>query len=85
MITNAEYIYGDTDSVFFTFNLKDEHGEPVRGKKALEVTIELAKEAGELATKFLKKPTIWNMKKHSCHSACFQKEICWYALRRRSQ
>ena len=20
MITNAEYIYGDTDSVFFTFN-----------------------------------------------------------------
>ena len=22
MITNAEYIYGDTDSVFFTFNLK---------------------------------------------------------------
>ena len=56
MITNAEYIYGDTDSVFFTFNLKDENGEPVRGKNALEVTIELAKEAGELATKFLKKP-----------------------------
>ena len=56
MITNAEYIYGDTDSVFFTFNLKDENGEPVRGKKALEVTIDLAKEAGELATKFLKKP-----------------------------
>ena len=23
MLTNAEYIYGDTDSVFFTFNLKD--------------------------------------------------------------
>jgi DNA polymerase elongation subunit (family B) len=56
MITNAEYIYGDTDSVFFTFNLKDEHGEPVRGQKALEVTIELAKEAGHLATQYLKKP-----------------------------
>ena len=56
MVTNAEYIYGDTDSVFFTFNLKDEHGEPVRGKNALEVTIDLAKEAGELATKFLKNP-----------------------------
>ena len=56
MITDAEYIYGDTDSVFFTFNLKDENGEPVRGKNALEVTIDLAKEAGELATKFLKKP-----------------------------
>ena len=56
MITNAEYIYGDTDSVFFTFNLKDETGVPVRGQKALEVTIDLAKEAGEIATKFLKKP-----------------------------
>ena len=56
MITNAEYIYGDTDSVFFTFNLKDEQGKEVRGQKALEGTIELAKEAGELATTFLKDP-----------------------------
>jgi DNA polymerase elongation subunit (family B) len=56
MMTNAEYIYGDTDSVFFTFNLKDEQGKEVRGQKALEVTIELAKEAGELATTFLKDP-----------------------------
>ena len=56
MMTNAEYIYGDTDSVFFTFNLKDEQGTPIRGQKALEVTIDLAKEAGELATKFLKGP-----------------------------
>ena len=49
-------IVHNTDSVFFTFNLKDEAGTPVRGQKALEVTIELAKEAGEIATKFLKKP-----------------------------
>ena len=57
MLINAEYIYGDTDSVFFTFNLKDpETKEDVRGKKALEITIELAKEAGELATKYLKAP-----------------------------
>ena len=57
MITNAEYVYGDTDSVFFTFNLKDaKTQEPVTGQKALEVTIEMAKEAGEVATKFLKKP-----------------------------
>ena len=57
VLSNAEYIYGDTDSVFFTFNLKDPiTGEDIRGKKALEITIELAKEAGELASKFLKRP-----------------------------
>ena len=54
--SNAEYVYGDTDSVFFTFNLKTPDGEDIRGHKALEITIELAKEAGEMATKFLKKP-----------------------------
>ena len=30
--TRAEYIYGDTDSVFFTFHLEDEHGEKILGK-----------------------------------------------------
>ena len=57
MKINAEYIYGDTDSVFFTFNLKDPNtNKDVRGQKALEVTIDLAKEAGQLATQFLKAP-----------------------------
>jgi DNA polymerase elongation subunit (family B) len=57
MKINAEYIYGDTDSVFFTFNLKDPTtNKDVRGKKALEVTIDLAKEVGKLATKYLKAP-----------------------------
>ena len=56
VMSNAEYVYGDTDSVFFTFNLTTPEGEEIRGKKALEITIELAKEAGELASKFLKKP-----------------------------
>ena len=41
MITNAEYIYGDTDSVFFTFNLKDENGEPVRGKMHWKLLLSL--------------------------------------------
>ena len=56
MKSNAEYIYGDTDSVFFTFNFTTLEGEKVRGKKALEMTIDLAQEAGELASKFLKRP-----------------------------
>jgi len=52
----AEYIYGDTDSVFSTFNLKELDGTPITGKKALEITIELGQEAGALATEFLKAP-----------------------------
>ena len=36
--------------------LKTLEGEEIRGEKALEITIELAQEAGEMATKFLKKP-----------------------------
>ena len=41
----------------FTFNLKTLDGENIRGKKALEITIDLAQEAGELATKVLKETT----------------------------
>ena len=55
--TNAEYVYGDTDSVFFTFNLKDPvTGENIRGKKALEVTIEIAQDVAHLCSSFLKSP-----------------------------
>ena len=56
VLTKAEYIYGDTDSVFFTFNLQTLDGKPIRGKEALEITIEIAQEAGHLASKFLKAP-----------------------------
>jgi DNA polymerase elongation subunit (family B) len=54
--TRAEYIYGDTDSIFFTFNLETTDGLAIRGERALEITIELAKHAGKLATTFLKSP-----------------------------
>jgi DNA polymerase elongation subunit (family B) len=59
VICNAEYVYGDTDSVFFTFNLKDPstaNNEPIRGKKALEITIEIAQDVAKLCTQFLKPP-----------------------------
>ena len=36
MKINAEYIYGDTDSVFFTFNLKDPNtNKDVRGQRSI--------------------------------------------------
>lgn len=49
-------IVHNTDSVFFTFNLQTPEGQPIRGKEALEITIELAQEAGHLASSFLKGP-----------------------------
>ena len=52
-------IVHNTDSVFFTFNLATSDGTPIRGKDALEITIEFAKEVGHLATKFLKPPHAW--------------------------
>ena len=54
--TKSEAVYGDTDSVFMSFNLEDLDGNKIKGKRALEMTIQLAIEAGELATKFLKGP-----------------------------
>jgi DNA polymerase elongation subunit (family B) len=48
----------NTDSVFFTFNLKDplKNSEPIIGKKALEITIEIAQDVANLCTQFLKPP-----------------------------
>jgi DNA polymerase elongation subunit (family B) len=55
--TKAEYVYGDTDSVFFTFNLEHpKTGEKIRGKPALEITIEIAQDAAKLCSQWLKPP-----------------------------
>ena len=54
--TDAEYVYGDTDSVFFKFNVKEMDGTAIKGKKALEITIEIAQQAGKMASMFLKNP-----------------------------
>ena len=56
VLCKGDVIYGDTDSCFFIFNPRDEDGNKIVGKKALEITIELAILAGEIASKFLKKP-----------------------------
>jgi DNA polymerase elongation subunit (family B) len=57
VITDAKYVYGDTDSVFFCFNLKDGvTNEPIHGKRALKITIELSKELTRLCTMWLKDP-----------------------------
>lgn len=55
--TTAEYIYGDTDSVFFIFHLIDvSNGEKIVGQQALELSIEIAQQACGLVSKFLKQP-----------------------------
>ena len=71
--SKAEYIYGDTDSVFFTFNLATPEGDPIRGKDAIEITIELAKQVGDYSSKFLKAPHGW----------VYEKTICPFALLRK--
>jgi DNA polymerase elongation subunit (family B) len=52
-------IVHNTDSVFYTFNLSNKDGTPIRGKPALEITIELARQVGDMASAFLKAPHGW--------------------------
>jgi len=55
--TRSEYVYGDTDSVFYTFNLEDPvTKQKIVGKKALKITIELAQEFSKMCTMFLMSP-----------------------------
>ena len=53
----GKIIVHNTDSVFFTFNLENPNtGEKIRGKPALEATIEIAQDVAALCTRYLKPP-----------------------------
>ena len=53
---DSRIVYGDTDSIFVSFHPKDASGKPLEGQAALEQTIKLTEEAGQLVTKALKNP-----------------------------
>ena len=54
---SAEYVYGDTDSVFFKFNLTSvATGADILNKDALELSIEISQIATHMVSKFLKQP-----------------------------
>ena len=56
-IATAKCVYGDTDSLFISFNLRHADSKSqVKGREARYVTIELGKEAGLMVTKTLKAP-----------------------------
>jgi DNA polymerase elongation subunit (family B) len=53
----AMTVYGDTDSLFINFNVKDPvTGEKLTGRRAIEETMKLTEEAGKFVTRCLKKP-----------------------------
>ena len=52
----AEYVYGDTDSVFVAFNPIGDDGKPLRGREAVEASIKLGKEAGKMLSSALRQP-----------------------------
>ena len=53
---DAEVVYGDTDSIFIKFNIKDEQGKILKGRDALEESIRLGTEAGMRISKCLGYP-----------------------------
>jgi len=53
----ATMVYGDTDSLFVNFHVRDPAtGEPLTGRAALEATMELTEEAGKFVSRCLAPP-----------------------------
>ena len=52
----AEIVYGDTDSLFVSFNPRGPDGKRLEGREALVRTIELTEECGRFVTQALKPP-----------------------------
>lgn len=53
----AETVYGDTDSLFIDFKVRDSFtGEPLEGEAAIKATMHLTEEAGKAVTAYLKPP-----------------------------
>jgi DNA polymerase elongation subunit (family B) len=54
---SATTVYGDTDSLFINFNVKNpETGDNLVGKEAIEATMHLTEEAGKFVSRCLKPP-----------------------------
>jgi DNA polymerase elongation subunit (family B) len=53
---SAEIVYGDTDSIFVSFNPKGPDGQRLEGREAIVATQELTEEAGKFITATLKAP-----------------------------
>jgi len=60
---DADVIYGDTDSIFCKFKLKDDEGNPVFGKKSLKYGIKVGEEIESKIKKYLPYPQKLNYEK----------------------
>ena len=60
---NADVIYGDTDSIFCKFNIKDEEGNELYGKEALPYAIKIGKDIEKNIVSVLPYPQKLNYEK----------------------
>ena len=71
---NAEVIYGDTDSIFCKFPLKDENGYPVTGKDSLKYAIEIGKHVEKNIVSIMPSPQKLNYEKSMYPFILFSKK-----------